>query len=138
MNSLIERELSILWSDNNQEDDVDRILSAFHRLNAAATQDDLPQLVEAIRSEKSDFWIRELLSEPISRLGGVEYLDELFDALALNYADGHDNDGFCHHLTEIAHFEPERCREKLEVLIKTPDFRYIEHAKWLLEFCNKD
>lgn len=134
MNKIIENELEILWSDFD-ENDVEEKLESFERLKNSATVDDLPQLISALKSEKSDFWTRELLSEPISELGGVEYLQELFDALQKNYDEGHDNDSFLHHLTEIAYFNQNSCKIKLQQLIALPDFKYKNHAEWLIEFC---
>jgi hypothetical protein len=69
MNEIIAKELEILWS-NFSNYDVEQKLESFERLKNSVTKDDLPQLISALKSEKSDFWIRELLSEPISELGG--------------------------------------------------------------------
>ncbi len=134
MNPIIEKELEILWSDFD-ENDVEDKLESLERLKNSATKDDLPQLVSALKSEKNDFWIRELLSYPISEIGGSEYLPDLFEALQKNYDEGHDNDSFLHNLTEIAYSEPALCKKKLVELIATPDFKYKNHAEWLLEFC---
>jgi hypothetical protein len=134
MNEVIAKELEILWSDFD-ENDVEQKLEAFERLKNSACKDDLPQLIAALGTEKNDFWIRELLSEPISELGGSEYLPELFEALQKNYEEGHDNDGFCFFLTELAESKPKLCKEKLFELIDSPNFEYKNHAEWLLEFC---
>ena len=134
MNEIIAKELEILWSDFDLNDVCQKI-EAFERLKNSATKDDLPQLISALKSEKNDFWTRELLSEPISELGGFEFLSELFDALQINFDEGHDNDSFCHFLTEIAYSEPDLCKKKLFGLIDSSDFKYKNHAEWLLEFC---
>ena len=134
MNQIIEKELEILWSDFD-ENDVGEKLESFERLKNSATKDDLPQLVSALKSEKNDFWTRELLSELISELGGSEYLPELFDALQKNYDEGHDNDGFNAYLIEITYSEPKLCKEKLLQLIDSTEFKHKNHAEWLLEFC---
>ena len=134
MNNAIAQELEILWSDFEQSD-VDQKLEAFERLKSIAQKEDLQQLIEALKSDRSDFWVRELLSEPISGLGGSEYLPELFDALQKNYDEGHDNDGFHHFLTEIAWAEPQICRDKLEEMLAEKNFRHKEVAEWLLGFC---
>jgi hypothetical protein len=63
------------------ENDIDEQLDAFKRLKAMAKTNDLAQLIGAINSERNNFWTRELLSDPISDLGGLEYLTALFDAL---------------------------------------------------------
>ena len=65
MKETISKELEVLWS-NFDENDVDQKLEAFERLKAVVTKDDLPQLLEALKSERNDFWVRELLSEPIA------------------------------------------------------------------------
>lgn len=132
MKDAIARELKVLWAPG---EDVDVYLEAFNRLKAAASREDLPDLVVALHSEKSDLWIRELLAEPISELGGAEYLPDLLEALQKGFDDGHDNDAFCHFMIEIASSDPERCREKLLALLAQPDFRYRENAEWLLEYC---
>ena len=134
MNPVIEKELKILWSDF-KDYDVEEKLESFKRLKNLATTDDLPQLISALKSEKSDFWIRELLSEPISELGSCEYLPELFDALQKNYDDGHDNDSFCFFLAELAESKSDLCKKKLLELIDSPTFEHKERAEWLLEFC---
>ncbi|HEY5757652.1 MAG TPA: hypothetical protein VIU34_17610 [Steroidobacter sp.] len=134
MNQDIQKELEILWSEFD-ENDVNEKLAAFKRLKAVSTRSDLPQLINAIESERNDFWTRELLSDPISDLGGVDYLPELFDALEKNQDEGHDNDGFCHHLTEIASADPAACKRKLQELISADGFGHKDTARWLLEFC---
>ena len=134
MNQVIEDEMKILWSDF-EEYDVDQKLQAFERLKKSTTEEDLPRLVELLKSENNDFWVRELLSEPISDLGGTKYLPELFDALNLNEQEGHDNDGLNHFLTEIAWSDPEGCKEKFSSLLALPAFRHREAAEWLLTFC---
>src|SRR4051812_38945241 len=98
MSSSLQRELELLWS----ETDVDVVLEAHERLKAVATNEDLPTLVEELKSERNDFWTRELLAEPIAYLGGSHYLPDLFDALDRNYRDGHDNDSLNLFLTEMA------------------------------------
>lgn len=134
MNEAIAKEFEFLWSDFDDYD-VEQKLESFERLRNSATKDDLPQLISALKSEKNDFWIRELLSEPISELGGSEYFPELFEALQKNYDEGHDNDGFCFFLTELANSEPELCKKNLLKLIDSPEFKFRNHAEWLLEFC---
>jgi hypothetical protein len=137
MNTKIAKELQILWSDFD-ENDVDAKMEAFERLKRASKKKDLTQLVVALKSEKNDFWTRELISEPISELGGCEYLSELFDALGKNYDDGHDNDTLNHLLTEIAEAEPELCKQKLKELLSEGDYQHRETAEWLFEFCKQE
>lgn len=134
MNKIIEEEMEILWSSFD-ENDVDPKLAAFYRLKASCSEKDIPRLVELLKSEKNDFWVRELLSEPICDLGGSQYLPELFEALALNAQEGHDNDGFHHFLTEVAESEPQKCKNKLNELLSEPEYIHRDKAEWLLSFC---
>ena len=131
MLSRLQPHLEILWSEAG----IDTVLEAQDRLIAIATQEDLPELVEALRSERNNFWTRELLAEPIAYLGGSDSLRELFEAKDKNQKDGHDNDSLNFFLTEIADAEPAACMAKLESLMESPDFPHRNYAKWLLEFC---
>ena len=97
MPSSLQSDLEILWTESN----IDAVLEAQQRLIAIATNEDLPELVEALRSERNNFWTRELLAEPIACLGGPNVLRQLFDAKEKNYNDGHDNDSLNFFLTEI-------------------------------------
>ena len=134
MNQTIASELEILWSDVENAD-VAVILEAFARLKAAATKDDLPQLVAALNATRSDFWIRELLAEPIAELGGCDYLPDLLAARQKSATEGHDNDSLNLFLIEIAMLEPEACRARLIKLLESSTFVYKEAAEWLLAHC---
>jgi len=138
---MIAQEIEAIFTGQDVGDgdvDVDGVLEAFERLKSIATEADLPSLVAAIQSPRNNFWTRELLAEPICQLGGSDYLEPLLEAAQLGLDEGHDNDGFDTHLTEIAYAEPEKCRAKLEGLLARPDFKHREAAKWLLEFCKTD
>jgi len=137
---MIEREIEAIFAgqDVDGDVDIDGVLGAFERLKTIATKADLPTLLAAIKSPRNNFWTRELLSEPICHLGGTDYFEPLFEAVQLGLDEGHDNDGFHFHLTEIAHAEPTKCRAKLEELLARDDFRHREAARWLLEFCKTD
>jgi hypothetical protein len=135
---MIEKEIEAIFAGQDVGDgevDIDGVLEANGRLMSIATKADLPTLVAAIQSPRNNFWTRELFSEPICHLGGSDYLEILFEAAQLGRDEGHDNDGFDHHLTEIAYVEPEKCRAKLNELLARPDFEHREAATWLLEFC---
>jgi hypothetical protein len=121
--------------EGSARNDIDSVLSAFGELKRTCTASDLPALVDAMQSDHSDFWLRELLSEPISQIGGCAYLSVLFDALERGEREGHDNDGFCFHLTEMAASDPIACRAALDAIIATPRHKHKEVAEWLLEFC---
>ena len=135
---MVKKEIEAIFAGQDTADgnvDVDAVIEAFERLKSVATEADLPSLVAAIRSPRNNFWTRELLSEPISRLGGSDYLEVLFEAAQLGLDEGHDNDSFDANLDGIAYVEPEKCRTKLEELLARPDFTYREAATALLESC---
>ena len=133
MNEVIERELAVLFDSDNT--DIERTIEAMQRLKTATRKEDVPRLVEALKSDRNNFWTRELLAEPICEIGGSEYLPELFDAFEQNFAEGHDNDGFAHHLMEIAWSEPGTCKDRLLELLDSDNLKYRDNATWLLEFC---
>lgn len=135
MSSPVAKELEIILSNDEAHDEFEKIES-HERLSAIAVKDDLPELLAALKSDRNDFFTRELLAQPISELGGAECLVELFEAFQKNFDEGHDNDGFSNSLIEIASIEPEKCRIELMKLLAVPDFKHKEHAQWLLEFCN--
>lgn len=114
---------------------VEAQLEAFKKLNASVTVSDLPVLLKAIKSETSNFWVRELLSEPIINLAGAKALPELMAALQKNFEEGHDNDGFLLFLTELAEEDPTGVRAALEKLAKTATKVELENINWLLEYC---
>ena len=134
MNEHLVSEMEILWS-NTSEYSLDLKLEAFDRFKSKLTKEDLPELVILMSSDKNDFWIRELLAEPIADLGGTMYLFELFEAQHRNELEGHDNDLLNHYLTEIAELEPIECKRKLKQYINDSNFQYRDSANWLLEFC---
>jgi hypothetical protein len=120
--------------DANNEGDVDVVLEAFNRLDAAAAPKDLPDLLNALKSPKNNFWTRELIAQPVARLGGVACLEELIAALSKGFAEGHDNDGLQTSLIMLAEQNPEKCRQKLVELMSRSDFKHRKHAEWLMEF----
>lgn len=115
--------------------DVDAQLEAFSKLNESATENDLPVLLEAIKSETSNFWVRELLSEPIIKLAGSKAIPELMAAFQKNFEEGHDNDDFQLFLAELAEEDPSGVRTALEKLATTASKSELENINWLLEYC---
>jgi hypothetical protein len=115
--------------------DVNAQLEAFKQLNAYVTDKDLPVLLAAIKSETSNFWVRELLSEPIINLAGSKAIPELMAALRKNFEEGHDNDGFQAYLADLAESDPKGVRAELEKLAEKANKAELEDINWLLEFC---
>ena len=134
MNPIIDQQMEIVWSPF-EESDLDQKLKAFEVLKKNATAEDLPQLLTLLESKRNGFWERELLSEPLCELGGTKYLPQLFEAADKNTKEGHDNDSFNHFLIEIAWSDSEGCDQALRALLRDSQFKYREHAEWLLTFC---
>jgi len=136
MKQAIQKELAAIWRGKDGSE-IDETLAALGRLRAVATREDLPALLQALASAENNFWTRELLAEPVADLGGAEHIEELFDALRKNFADGHDNDGLQHFLVEVAESDPARCRYELKRLLADERSPHHEHARWLLEHCKE-
>ena len=98
-------------------DDLDAILAAYAEIGARATVEDLPKLLETPRSDRSDFFVREMLAAPIAALGGPSVLEELLAAFQRNYAEGHDTDGMSLHLIELVEADPASAANELERLL---------------------
>ena len=128
MSTALATYLEVIWS----EEDVPTVIEAHEKFISVATNEDVPRLATALKSDRNNFWTRELISEPLAILGGADYLPELFDALEKNDAEGHDSDSLTHFLTEIASMNPDACREKLKDLKGSV---YAKHVEWLLDFC---
>ncbi len=130
----IETLLKVMF-EGSVNNDVDVLLGSFDELKRTCTIADLPASVSAMQSEQSVFWLRELLSGPITELGGCDCLPVLFNALSKGEIEGHDNDLFCSNLRDMARADPIACWEKLESMTAVPDFKHLEMARWLLGYC---
>lgn len=116
-------------------DDVGAQLEDFDWLNQNATVDDLPRLLQELQAGDSGFWVRELLSEPVLRLGGVSVLPDILRALEMNFAEGHDNDSL---QGVLGNFANENSLDVKTALKKIdPDLEGIQRKTidWLLEYC---
>ncbi|WP_395742928.1 hypothetical protein [Prosthecobacter sp.] len=118
----------------SNEGEAEAVLEAYERVKAAVCIDDLPLLLEAMKSPENNFWSRELIALLVAEIGGLDCLEDLLEALAAGFADGHDNDGLQSDLTELAEREPEKCRRKLLELKARPNFKNQEAVEWLLTF----
>lgn len=115
--------------------DIDAQLKAFDEMKASVTGKDLPVLLVALQSKSSNFFVRELLAEPIINLAGAHAIPELMTALQKNFEEGHDNDGFQLFLTELAEEDPEGVKAALEQLKHSATKAELENIEWLLEYC---
>ena len=117
-------EQMFVLKDIDGDVDIDGVLEAFYHLKSTAKESDLSILLKAIKSPRNNFWTRELLSEPIARLGGVSVLEPLLHAYDANTKEGHDNDSFGLNLVELVTREPLRSAAELRRLKKSS---YFEH-----------
>ncbi len=115
-------------------EDVNGQIEAFSALNASATEQDLPALLAGLKSDMSNFAVRELLAEPIINLAGVKALPALMAALRKNFEQGHDNDTFQALLADLAESDPEGVRVELVKLARHSNKEELEDINWLLEF----
>lgn len=129
--------LDLVHSDSrHDEHTVEEHLRFFEEIAAIASIDDIPVLLDALLSEKADFWTREMLAGPLCRLGGPELLKPLLTAFDRSRADGHDNDSFNVCLWELVESAPDESANVLRGLREqTPEIS--DHTiDWLLEFCS--
>lgn len=116
-------------------DDIDAQLEAFEKLKSSVTSQDMPELLEALKSKTSNFAVRELLAEPIINFAGIKALPELMAAFRKNFEEGHDNDTFQALLVDLAETNREGVRMELQRLAKNANKAELEDINWLLEFC---
>lgn len=119
-------------------DDVDAQLEDFERLDREATKDDLPILLNALRANDAGFWVRELISETVLKLGGVSMLPEVLRALEQNFREGHDNDSLQEVLAAFAEENRPEVMKALDALDPARDGIKPRTLDWLYEFCKAD
>lgn len=121
-----------------EEEKIEEVVDTFYEIKKIISKDDLPQLITWLNSENEaengDFAKREMLSELICQVKGLEYLEEVFEALQLNFNEGHDNDSLCHSLWVLAKNSSQEMRPILVKMINE-NHEHKEHAEWLLESC---
>ena len=134
MNQELIKQVSLLKAAGN---DIDAQMAVIRTIQEMTTSNDIPYLIKVLGAPDSDFWVREMLSEPIARIGGSPTLHALLEAFDPNPRDGHDNDSFEAVLIELLKREPSTSR--LELLrIKDVDPRLTILVDSLLEYCQSD
>lgn len=135
--SPVGREIEKIFAGQEDEEgdvDVDGVIEALDRLLGLVSRDDLPELLAALESPRNSFWTRELLAEPIAKVGGLATLPELLGALHKNTAEGHDNDHLAAILINLVEAEPIAAQASLKSLSSDSDPRTVKAADWLLQF----
>jgi hypothetical protein len=72
-------------------DDVERAVNAAAVLTEAADGSRLPELERLFSG--GDYFLREVLGEPIARIKGLDALPLLLEGLTMGHQEGHDHDG---------------------------------------------
>ncbi len=134
MNKEIETEVKKMW-EGSKSGNIDDPLDAYERINIIAQKSDLPQLIEHLESENNNFWTRELLSDPISRLGDHTCLKVLLEAISKNEQEGHDNDSLNFNILNLIDNDLENCTTTLEKLLSDPTYPNKAIAEDFLTYC---
>ncbi|MDB5441186.1 MAG: hypothetical protein JWM33_3613 [Caulobacteraceae bacterium] len=119
-------------------DNVDAQMEDFERLDRGVTRDDLPILLSALRSEDAGSWLRELISQPVIRIGGVSVLPDVLRAFDRNFREGHDNDSLCGLLADFAEENRVEVKKALDAIEPEHDGILPETIDWLFEYCEAD
>jgi hypothetical protein len=124
------------WSDITaalRRRDIDTCVAAASRLHKESTPEDVPSLLELLRT--GDSFEREAAAWPLAEIAGVTHLHELLAAYELGFEEGNDNDGFTAALLEIPALYPIEARVELIRLESSAADPMRAHAAWLLDFC---
>src|SRR5690606_14341069 len=112
--------------------DIDSAVAAAAELQAAASTEDVPRLIELLADES--FFVREAAAWPLSDLGRLDALPQLLAAYQRGLAEGHDNDGFSASLIDLVQSSPIEARAELSVLLQSSDSELRKTAVWLRGF----
>jgi hypothetical protein len=115
-------------------DEIEGILGVYAQIRAQASLEDLPILLNALQSDRGDFWVREMLAEPIAYLGGPGVLPELLRAYERNREGGHDNDSFTINLIDLVELNPEESGDVLRRIMDSESADLRPAAEWLLQY----
>lgn len=112
--------------------DIDSAVAAAAELQAAASTEDVPRLIELLTDES--FFVREAAAWPLSDLGRLDVLPQLLGAYQRGLAEGHDNDGFSASLIDLVQSKPVEARVQLSAFANSSDLELRDTARWLLTF----
>ncbi len=129
MNSALWNEIiaSALPTDGSQP------TPAGERLRGEATVEDVPKLLELLRSNNGH--LRDLAVMPLVELAGPRVLPELFEALRRDMDEGRSEGSFCGALMHLPELFPDETRAVLLHLRTSGSESMRENSEWLLEFC---
>jgi HEAT repeat protein len=113
--------------------DISGAAEAAARLQAEASEDDVPRLLALLSS--GDFFIREAAAWPLSDLGRVDAIPALVRAQHQGTDEGHDNDGLNAALADLVSMNSDAPGPVVLGLLESSDLRVRETGQWLLDFC---
>lgn len=116
-------------------DNIDSAVAAAAQLQACASTEDIPRLIELLADES--FFVREAAAWPLSDLGRVDLLPQLLAAYNRGFAEGHDNDGFSAALIDLVQSKPAESRARLSAFASSADPELRKSAAWCLEFAQE-
>jgi HEAT repeat protein len=115
-------------------DDVNRAVSATTALGEAADESRLPELERLFRS--GDYFLREVLGDPLARIKGLDALPLLLEGLTRGLREGHDHDGLVATITDLIQSHPSEAVPVLMRMLNSPSDEDRENAAWLLGFAS--
>jgi len=108
-------------------------LKAGRAISKRAKASHLPELYALL--EKSDnFYVREMVCEPIARLDGAKALPLLFKTLQRGEQDGHDNDGLVNTVMGVLESDKSACLSYVLELLRSEGAGERIDAAWALGF----
>jgi HEAT repeat protein len=117
------------------ETQLEQMVAAAGALQAEATPEDVPRLVELLNDES--FFVREAAAWPLSDLAQIDALPQLLKAYQRGLDEGHDNDGFSAALIDLVEMNEAAAKPLLLELTQSADNGVRETASWLLGFAEE-
>ena len=127
---------SALWKEiiaSVQPTDGSLPTPAEDRLRDEATIEDIPKLLEVLRSDNAH--LREVAVMPLIELAGPRVLPELFEALQRGLDEGRSESRFFGALLHLPELFPAETRSVLLHLRTSGSESTRKNSEWLLEFC---
>ena len=125
---------SILARLENVAEDLDDALAAYDDLDALATDASWLPRLRRLMVHGEDFFVREAAMAPLIRLDGAKALPLLLKAMALGYAEGHDNDGLATYTVEAFEEHPVEGARLVRRLARSKSPKERASAAWLWDF----
>jgi hypothetical protein len=99
-------------------DDVERAVNAAAVLTEAADESRLPELERLFSS--GDYFLREVLGEPIARIKGLDALPLLLEGLTMGHQEGHDHDTLQSVIADLIEVQQSEAVPSLLKMLRSP------------------